>query len=275
VKYFGAEAAEITVAATIMTAAALAQTMRLILFFGTRTAADLNVDGLGWNIAQASLNQTRILYYGSNANDVPASDADVINYVAAYGSLGMSTDFTGSKTTSTQQLKGLTGVLPDSSMTQTLYGLAQAAGVDVYPTIDLVAKLLTSNANTFFDRVYNSLAFAGDLAIAAFNTLATVATKIPQTEDGMRLMKSATRQVCIQYKGNLYIAPGSWTSPTTFGNQADFLRNIADQGYYIYTPPIADQDEVDREDRVAPLQQVAVKEAGAIHSAAIQININP
>ncbi len=87
-------------------------------------------------------------------------------------------------------------------------------------------------------------------------------------------LKGAYRAVCEQAVTNQYSAPGKWNSSTTFGNQGDFLQNIAQRGYYIYSVPIALQSQADREDRVAPLVQIALKEAGAIQESTVIVNIN-
>ena len=65
----------------------------------------------------------------------------------------------------------------------------------------------------------------------------------------------------------------SWNSSETFGNTDDLRRNIIDTGYYIYSLPIAQQSQVDRDARKAPLVQIAVKLAGAIHSSTVLVVI--
>ena len=90
----------------------------------------------------------------------------------------------------------------------------------------------------------------------------------------MDVLKGAYREVCIASVTNGMAAPGSWTSPDTFGNPEDFRRNIAEQGYYIFSQPITQQSSVDREARKAPLVQIALKLAGAVHSSDVIININ-
>lgn len=67
------------------------------------------------------------------------------------------------------------------------------------------------------------------------------------------------------------LAPGVWNS-AGFGalNQGDTLA----KGYYVYAPPIATQSQADREARKAVTFQVAAKEAGAIHSVDILVNVN-
>lgn len=199
---------------------------------------------------------------------------ECLDFAAAYLGRALSTDFSGSNTTETMHLKDLTGVQPDPSMTQTLLNQAQAAGADVYVSLQGVAKVFTSGANLFFDQIYNQQWIAGAFQVAAFNYLAQTNTKIPQTENAMDGFKGALRNVCEEGVTNQYLAPGQWTSPTTFGNQVDFLLNISQRGYYIYSSPIAKQAQVDRAARKAPLVQIALKEAGAIQSASIIVNIN-
>ena len=166
------------------------------------------------------------------------------------------------------------GIQPDPSMTQTLLNECQTAGADVYASFQGVAKVFCSNGNDFFDNVYNLLSFVGAIKVAGFNVLAETSTKIVQTENGVSTLKDGFRQVCVEYVNNQFLAPGTWTSPNTFGNQADFYANISQQGYYIYSTPIAQQNPVDRANRVAPLIQIAIKYAGAIHKASVIVNIN-
>ena len=45
------------------------------------------------------------------------------------------------------------------------------------------------------------------------------------------------------------------------------LKNIKEKGYYVYSLPISEQSQPDREARKAPLIQIAIKSAGAIHSS--------
>jgi hypothetical protein len=112
------------------------------------------------------------------------------------------------------------------------------------------------------------------LQIAGFNFLAQSSTKVPQTEQGMDGLKSAYRNICEQAITNQYGAPGTWNSSTSFGNQGDFLANISQRGYYIYSTPISRQSQAAREERQAPLVQIALKEAGAIHSSAVIVYVN-
>jgi hypothetical protein len=70
---------------------------------------------------------------------------------------------------------------------------------------------------------------------------------------------------------NGLIAAGRWNAPG-FGElqQGDLLA----RGWYCFANSVDDQDQADREARIAPLIQIAVKLAGAIHFANVLINVN-
>lgn len=196
-------------------------------------------------------------------------------YQAAYVGRALSVDFSGTNTVLTMHLKDLASVIGDKNITQAILEKAKVSGADVYVNFDRnVAKTFTSGGNDFFDNVYNILSFIDAIQIAGFNVFGQTPTKIPQTEGGMDILKGASRKVCEQYVRNGFIAPGEWNSPVTFGPQEDFLDNIRQRGYYIYSAPISQQPVVDREARKAPLQQLAIKYAGAFHSGSIIITIN-
>jgi hypothetical protein len=268
VQYFGLMMAAIPSQVDMLAAAATVQALNKIAFFVSNDEAAVASGGYVDLIRTGSLTQSRGLYYGSDTS------ADALNYMAAYAGRGLSTNFNGSNTTSTMHLKDLAGVQPDPSMTQSLLTLCQAAGADVYVSLQGVPKVFCSGANMFFDQVYNLQWWVGALQVAGFNYVAQSSTKIPQTESGMDGLKDAYRQVSEQARTNQYCAPGTWNSSTTFGNQADFLANISQRGYYIYSQPIGKQLQTARAARQAPLVQIALKEAGAIHSSQVIVNVN-
>lgn len=271
VNYFGImtnEALNVIGQTDLLAAAAVIQPLNNVGFFVSHTEADIQTGGMIDLLATGSFTQTRGLYYGDS------SDTDDVVMMAAYAGRGLSTNYSGSNTVSTMNLKTLTGIQPDLSLTQTIYNLAVAAGADIYPSLQGVPSVISTGANTYFDQIYGQLAFAGALQVAGFNYLATVNTKVPQTESGMDGLKGAYRGVCQQYVTNGFIAPGAWTSATTFGNQALFLQNIAQYGYYIFSVPIAQQSQSDRVDRKAPLVSIAIKLAGAIQSSDVIVYVN-
>jgi hypothetical protein len=268
VQFFGIMGTLIFTQADMLAAAAIVQPLNKIAGFVSRTQADIAVGGMLDLLRSGSFTQSRGLYYGG------ATDASALLFLVSYMSRGLSTNFSGSNTTSTMNLKDLVGVQPDPAITATTLALAQAAGADVYISLQGVPKVLCSGLNAFFDSVYNLQWFVGALQVSAFNYLAQSATKIPQTENGMDGLKASYRNVCEQAVTNQYSAPGTWASSTTFGSQADFLANITQRGYYIYSLPVSQQLQVDRAARKAPLVQIALKEAGAVHSSSVVIFVN-
>ncbi len=268
VQYFGLMITVIPDQTDMLAAGATIQTLNKIGFFVSNDEASVASGGYLDLIRTGGLTQSRGLFYGSEG------DSDALNMMAAYAGRALSTNFSGSNTTQTMHLKDLASVQPDPSMTQTLLTLCQAAGADVYVSLQGVPKVFCSGQNDFFDQVYNLQWFVGALQVAGFNYLAQSSTKVPQTEQGMDGLKDAYRQVCELAVANQYSAPGTWNSSTTFGVQSDFLQNIAQRGYYIYSSPIARQLQSTREARVAPLVQIALKEAGAIHSSQVIVYVN-
>jgi hypothetical protein len=248
-------------------AAAVAESERKLFFLTSTDSADLlGPSGLFYEIQQAKLIHTRCLFHSASGQ--------VAKMRWAYAGRGMSVNFAASNTTLTMQLKQLTGVTADDGLTQTILTNAKAVGADVYANIAGRASVLSYGANSFFDDVYNLDWFVGALQVAGFNYLATTSTKIPQTELGMDGLKGALRQVCAQGVANQFIAPGTWTSPDTFGNPEDFKRNISDFGYYIYSSPVATQSPADRAARKSPPIQLGIKYAGAIHTSDVIVYIN-
>jgi hypothetical protein len=226
--------------------------------------------GLFARIKAESLTHARTLLYTQTG---PNNNGHRL-MAAAYAGRAMSTHFSGSNTTSTMHLKDLATITPDPLVTQTVIGTCKSVGPDVYVSIAGVPKVFTSGANDFFDNIYNLLWFKGALEVAGFNALATTSTKIPQTEPGMSVLKGAYRLICEQALANGFIAPGAWNSPELFGDPETLRRNIEERGYYIYSQPVNQQPQADREARKAPLIQMAIKFSGAIHSSNLIVYIN-
>lgn len=269
VQYFGIMSNYIESEDETLDAAAVVQALNKVAFFVQRDEASVTpTTGVLDELRAATLWKSRGLFYGSDT-DLPA-----LQYKAAYAGRGLSTIFSGSNTTGTMHLKELSGILPDASMDQTLFEACNAAGADTYVSFEGISSVNSTGGNRFFDQVYNLGWFIGSLQVAGFNYLRQTGTKIPQTENGMDGLKGAYRSVCEQAVTNQYSAPGVWNSPVTFGVQANLLENVSQRGYYIYSVPVAQQSQADREDRKAPLVQIALKEAGAIQSSTVIVNVN-
>ena len=237
-----------------------------ILFLPSTTFSD--IAGAFTNIEQAGLYQTRCMY-----NTQGALAARLM--AASAAGRALSVNFNGANTAITMQMKQLVGILPDPGITQTTYNQCQVSGVDIYVSFAGVPAYVSNGTNKYFDEVYNLIWFVSEIMFAGFNALLQTGTKIPQTERGMSYLKSVYRAICAQAVNNGYIAPGTWTSPDWFGDQTDFINNIQQVGYYIYSQPVNLQNPANRVLRQAPVCQIAIKEAGAIQSTSVIVNINP
>lgn len=225
------------------------------------------IAGIGTTIAAAGQTRTRLKVY------TPDPDSAVLEN-AAYVGRAYSVNFNGSNTSQTMFLKTLANVVPDGGITQTLYDAAKLAGVDLYVSFDGVPGVLSSGGNDFFDNVYNDTALKYGLETAGFNFLRQTNTKVPQTEQGMNGLKGAYAGVMQRFVFNGCIAPGSWQSSETFGDPVIFNQNILSNGYYIYSLPIVQQNQTEREERIAPLVQIACKRAGAIQESDVIVLVN-
>ena len=272
VQYFGVMQAEIDSQTVTLQAAAQIQSMvGKMGFFVSDNILDIAPGGTLDLLRTGGYTQARGLFYGDDLSD---DDLSALIMQASYAGRALSVDFQGSNTTQTMHLKTLIGVQPDPTMTETYLEQCQACGADVYISIQGNPYVFTSGANDFFDNQYNLQWFVGALQVAGFNALAQTGTKVPQTEQGVSVLKAAYRQVCQQAVTNQYAAPGTWNSPVTFGIQGDLIANIANRGYYIYSVPVSQQSASVRQTRAAPLIQIALQEAGAIHSTSVVVNIN-
>jgi Protein of unknown function (DUF3383) len=244
-----------------------------ILYFQHFTSLT-DVAGAITTIQQATETQTRCLLYTSGGQTTLSTQANANLMKAAYAGRACSVDFTGSNTDSTMNLKTLATIGPDQGISQTVYSTLNAAGADVYVSYAGVPAVYSTGGNDYWDNQYANKALKFALETAAFNYLAQTNTKVPQTEPGMTGFKSALIAVMQQFVRNGELAPGTWDSSETFGDPQIFNNNIQQNGYYVYSEPVALQSSSARNLRQAPLVQIAAKRAGALQSANILVVLN-
>jgi len=232
--------------------------------------------GLFTTIQSATQKHSRMMLY--TPVDTFLANGYILNArtaMAAYMSRLMSTNFYGTNTTSTMNLKQLANIQVDPNISQTVLNLCQTVGVDVYCNIAGLPEVISTGGNDYSDNVYNLGWFVGANMVALFNALAGTPTKVPQTEAGMSTLKAAMNGVAVQAVANGFLAPGAWTNSYTIGDPVALNRNIASNGYYIYSQPVANQAPSQRTARIAPLIQEAIKYAGAVQSVSAVIYVNP
>ena len=231
------------------------------------TASLKNISVLGNAIKSAGLTKTRIVAYSMNGLEGAKRE------VATYATIASSTNYSGVDTCLTMNLKELTGIAPDTNLNQTYFNAAKQYGVDIYANTEGLSCVYSFDNGLYTDEATAQLWLKKALEVSGFNYLRKTNTKIPQTESGMTGLKSAYETRITQGIRNGMIAPGAWSDSVPFGNPEDFLRNIEEKGYYIYSLPVSKQPQTEREARKAPVIQIAIKLSGALHSSDVIVNV--
>ena len=244
--------------ADIATIATAVQPENMLYIEGTCSLANIAI--LGNTIKSAGDTHTHIIAYSNGIADMKCA-------IAAAMSRALSVNWAGVNTANTLNLKQLATIQPDLNLDQTYFNNAKQYGVDIYGSTQGYSCYYSFDNGAFIDEIVMNMFLKSKLEVAIFNALATTNTKVPQTEAGVAVVKSAIQNVLTQGTKNGYIAAGKWNSPANrFGNVEDFDANIEQHGTYIYSQPVAQQSQADREARKCPLIQIAVKRSGAIHS---------
>lgn len=249
---------------TLLAQAAQIEGKDVVFYNELQSLKDIAITGAANKAAGNS--KTRLLAYSMGAEEAKIA-------VATYATIAQSVNFVATDTANTLNLKTLTGVAPDINLNDTYVLSANTNGVDIYGNTGGYGCVYSNNNNGYTDDVVNALRLVKDLEVAGFNYLRQTNTKIPQTEKGMTGLKSAYAEVCERFVNNGVAAPGSWNTAIPFGNPELFRENIEKRGYYIYSLPIAKQSQEEREARRAPVCQIAVKLAGAIHFSSVIVVI--
>lgn len=216
---------------------------------------------LGYQLAQ--LNYQRTFWQYSSTNPYAAA--------SAFGR-AFTVNFDGANTTITLKFKQEPGVAAED------ISASQAAVIDanhgnVFVKYNNATSILQQGVvanGYYFDEVHGLAWLQNAVQSAVYNALYTN-PKIPQTDAGVNQLVAAINRTLDQSATNGLVAPGVWNAPG-FGalNEGDTLST----GFYVYAPKIATQSQADREARKAPPIQIAVKLAGAVHSADVIISVN-
>lgn len=210
---------------------------------------------------------------GYNRTSYQWSSTDLYAAISMFGRL-LTVNPAGANTTITLMYKQEPGVAAEV-LTPTQAATLNGNNANYYGAVNNGTNILFNGkaaSGQFIDTMWNIDGLAGQIQTNAFNQLYTTPTKIPQTDAGMAQIATSIAAACQQYMVNGALGPGVWTVGG-FGQlkQNDFLAN----GYYIYTPPVATQSPSARAARASVPFQVAAKLAGAVHTANVQIFVNP
>ena len=185
----------------------------------------------------------------------------------------LTVDYTGNSTVITLMWKQEPGVTAES-INATQINALEGKNCNVFVAYNNGTTIIEPAqvaSGEYIDTVIGADALLIDIQTALFNELYESATKIAQTDAGMHVLATAIEAVLIQFVNNGFIAPGTWTTGG-FGtlSEGDYLH----KGYYIYQPPVSTQSTSSRAARVSVPFQIAVKLAGAVHTANFAISVN-
>lgn len=231
------------------------------------TTADVNVlvagntDNIGYKLKAAGYARTFWQYSSSSKYAA----------ISAFGR-AFTVNFSGSNTTITLKFKTEPGITYETLTT------AQAAAIDaingnvyVYYANDtaIIQQGVMANGD-FFDERHGLDWLQNYVQTNLYNLLYTSTTKIPQTDAGVTRLMTNVEASLDQAVNNGLIAPGVWNGgPIGQIESGDTLT----KGYYVHADAVANQAQSDREARKSPVIQAAIKLAGAIHYADVQINV--
>lgn len=193
--------------------------------------------------------------------------------IASFFGRAFSVNFDANKSTITLMYKQEPSI-PGEELTTDQANTLQAKRCNVFVNYVNSTKIIqygTMAGPAWFDEIHGLDWFENAVQTDCYNLLYTSPTKIPQTDAGANKFVTTIGAVCDQAVSNQLAAPGVWNQEG-FGQleQGQYLKS----GYYIYAQPMALQAQADRDTRVAPPIQVALKLAGAIQELDVIIQVN-
>jgi hypothetical protein len=217
---------------------------------------------IAYELKQLNLNRTFVQYSSANAYAADSAAARLLPV-----------DFTGNNTAITLMYKQEPGITAEN-LNETQAESLEAKNCNVFVNYNNDTAILEDavmSSGEFADVITGTDWLAVAIQTALYNLYYLSKTKIPQTDAGSNQAVNVIEAVCAQGVINGLLAPGVWTSGG-FGqlNTGDFLP----KGYYVYAQPVAQQNLSDRGARKSVPFQIAVKLAGAVHTANVSISVN-
>lgn len=193
--------------------------------------------------------------------------------VASFFGRAFSVNFNANRSTITLMYKqepGVTGEELTENQATTLKDKRCNVFVN-YVNDTIIIQYGVMSGPAYFDEIHGLDWLQDAVQNACYNVLYQSKTKVPQTDAGVNQLTNAIGGVCEESVNNGLVAPGVWNADG-FGElePGQYLKD----GYYIFAQPIALQSQADRETRVAPPIQVAIKLAGAIQELDVLIDVN-
>ncbi len=193
--------------------------------------------------------------------------------IASFFGRAFSVNFNANRSTITLMYKQEPGVTGEE-LTENQATVLKAKRCNVfvnYVNDTIIIQYGVMSGSAYFDEIHGLDWFQDAVQNACFNVLYQSKTKVPQTDAGVNQLTNAIAGVCEEAVNNGLVAPGTWNADG-FGElePGQFLKS----GYYIFAQSIALQSQSDRETRVAPPIQTAIKLAGAIQELDVIVDVN-
>lgn len=228
----------------------------------TAVLSSVDTASLAYQLEALGYNKTAILYSSSNEQAVVSMLARI-----------MTTDYNANSTVIDLMYKQMPGVVAEELSTSQMQAL-DARNTNVFVSYNNNTDIIEPGdccSGLPIDEIMGLDWLSTEIQTEGYNVLYLSPTKIPQTDAGANVLNTAYARACQRGVTNGLIAAGTWNS-AGFGaiKQGDYLPG----GFYIYSQPMADQAQADRETRTAPPVQIAVKLAGAIRTVDVEVRVN-
>lgn len=221
-----------------------------------------NTTSLGYKLKALGYNRCLVMYSSETA-------------YAAMSVLGrMATvNFEGANTTITLKFKQCPGVVAEN-LTTSQANAAKAKNVNLFAAYQNDTSILQEGVMSggwYIDEIHGLDWLQNRVQTDLYNLLYTSTTKVGQDDAGATTLVSTVNRSLDQAVRNGLVAPGVWNgSPVGSLATGDTLA----AGYYVYIQPMSEQSQSNREARIAPPIQAAIKLKGAIHFVDCTITVN-
>ena len=209
---------------------------------------------------------------GYNQSFVSYNSAGAYTAASMFGRI-LTTNFNANNSMITLMFKNEPGVVAE------VLNVGQAAALQAkncnvfaaYNNSSAIIQYGTCASGLFIDEVYGVSWLNFRITNDLFNAQLQNPTKFPQTDAGNAQLATVIEGSCAAGVTNGLIGPGVWDQQG-FGQLANgqFLAS----GFYVYTPPMANQNSADRLARKSVAFQVAINLAGAIHDIQYVMTVN-
>ena len=196
-----------------------------------------------------------------------------VHAVASMFGRAFSVNFNANRSTITLMYKQEPGIVAEF-LTPTQADVLKAKNCNVfvnYVNDTAIIQYGKMAGGAYFDEIHGLSWFKDALQNAEYNLLYTSKTKVPQIDSGQNQLVATAAAACEEAVNNGLSGPGTWNADG-FGqlSRGDYLKT----GYYIFTSPLALQNQSIRETRTAPPLQIALKLAGAFQELDIIVDVN-